>query len=137
MGDVTKLPEAAFVAKSAIRAVVRSEIKRFVDDVLTEVLGRVISETRAEIEAGFRDAMAEFGFKGSWSADVLYRRGNFVATGGNLWCANHDSKDVRPGADGTWSMVCKSGRDGRDGRDAVPAEPTPRRPTAATTGRPT
>lgn len=117
------VPTETYVPKSHIRSVVRAEIQKLMDNILAPAIGQVLGDLRTEMEAGFRDAMSEFTFKGNWSEGVTYRQGNFVSMGGQVYHCNFDNKDSRPGTDGgNWSLAVKSGRDGRDGKDAPPPE---------------
>jgi hypothetical protein len=125
-----QVPES-FVARSHIRALVRDEIKRFVDDILSEAIGESIGRTVREAEQKIiaRIEEAAFAYKGQFQDAMRYQRGNFVSMGGGLWHANRDTT-ARPGADDTWTLAVKSGRDGRDGKDGVGApalDPPPAR----------
>ena len=110
------------VSTETVRAMVRAEIRKFADDVMAEAIGRCIGEMAREVEARFvaklEEATKEFAYKGVWTENTTYRRGNFVSMGGQVYHCNADTKS-RPGTDSSWSLACKSGRDGRDGRDVT------------------
>jgi hypothetical protein len=125
--------QESFVARSHIRATVKAEITKLLDDVLAKAIGTAIGELMREVEDRFakklEDVAREFCFKGTWSGGMSYKRGNFVSMGGQLYHANFDNRDSRPGSDGSWSLAVRSGRDGRDGKDATPPEPPIQRTT--------
>jgi hypothetical protein len=108
-------PTDSFVARSAIRAVVRDEIKKYVDDFLAGVIGEAIGRMMREVEQIILEQTA-FAYKGNFQEALRYKRGNFVSMGGQLYHANRDTTS-RPGTDDTWTLAVRSGRDGRDGRD--------------------
>jgi hypothetical protein len=122
MSEPTEMREEHFVALSKVRAMVRAEIRRFADDVMAQAIGQCIGDMAREVEARFaaklEEATKEFAFKGQWTEGTQYRRGNLVSMGGQVHHCNDDTKS-RPDTDGTWTLVCRSGRDGRDGRDAA------------------
>ena len=103
-------------------------------DVITKVVGRAIGEMRDEIMA---ECKSQFAFRGAWTENVPYKRGNIVTLGG-VWVANNDNTNSRPAADNPdWAMMLvkpKDGRDGKDGRDApAPRTATGGRSTPSTT----
>ena len=125
MSELKLVPAETFVPTSRIRSIVRVEIQKIMNNVLAPAIADAIGAVRHEIEEGFKDAVKEFSFKGNWSEGVLYRQGNFVSMGGQVYHANFDNQNSRPGLDATnWSLAVKSGRDGHDGRNA-PETPPP------------
>ena len=64
--------------------------------------------------------LKEFAWKGVWSANATYMRGNFVTWGGGIWHSdvNHN-RGAKPGqAPTSWTLAVKRGADGRDGANA-------------------
>ena len=111
---------------------IRAELKRFADDTLVEVMGRVVAEVYRETDAkiaALEAKLAEFTYKGAWTEGRQYKRGNFV-TAGSVWHANADTRS-RPGVDSDWSLALPKPRDGRDGMPP----PEPPEPRAAGTGK--
>ena len=95
---------------------------------LVQLCSGVFKEVNAQFAsleaklARLETATQQFKFVGQWAEFKTYKSGNFVSMGGQVYHANVDT-DSRPGADSTWTLACKSGRDGRDGKDFASPEP--------------
>lgn len=80
------------------------------DDAFVEVMARIVAaiyqETDAKIAAleakidGLHAAMQELCFVGQWQEFKIYKTGNFVSIGGQIYHANVDTNS-RPGSDAT------------------------------------
>jgi hypothetical protein len=110
------------------------------DEALIKAVGAILVEEveplRERIEAlqarldQMETVTREFGFRGPWQEDVVYRSGNFVSLGGSMWFCVADRTTSRPQTSSSdWALAVKRGRDGKDGH--VVAEP--RKPTGMRT----
>ena len=111
-----------YIAVSKVRAIVRSEIKQFVHDVLEpgigEAVGDLVRECERRCTEKLEDAMRELVFKGAWQEGQRYRKRNLVSMGGATFYCAVDSTELRPGNGSDWLVFSPKPRDGRDGRDA-------------------
>jgi hypothetical protein len=113
------------------------EERRFVLDVVGEVIGGLTDDLERKIEKGLiemrmaarpydgRDGRG-FSIKGTWNRDQKYFAMDVVVTGGASFAARHDNPGPCPG-DG-WQLVASQGKrglpgpqgePGRHGRDAA------------------
>jgi hypothetical protein len=53
-------------------------------------------------------------YKGVWTRDRAYQRGDFATHGGSIWHSNCHGNHSTPGQSPDWTLAVKHGRDARD-----------------------
>jgi integrin beta 3 len=67
-------------------------------------------------------------YRGAFSAEKTFERGDEVNFGGQVYIAVKDAPQGRPGTSEDWQMRTRRGRDGRDGAQGSPGERGPQGP---------
>lgn len=84
-------------------------------DVGLLAMVRALAERVESLERQLAEGTVSY--KGIWSADQQYRRGDLTTLSGNVWHANRPTTS-KPGEapHSDWTLMVRKGKDGRDAR---------------------
>jgi hypothetical protein len=88
------------------------EIQEFVERKIMERVNLVMDvvEEHAVLLEEIRQRGA-LEYRGVWSAEEVYQKGNFTTDAGSVWCCMVPTTTARPGFNLDWKLAVKRGRD--------------------------
>jgi integrin beta 3 len=92
----------------ASRDEIRAEIEKTTAELVPVAVGAQVAEELSK--------RPEMEYRGVWSNENEYRRGNWVTWGGSLWHCDEGGTVEKPGSSDDWTLAVKKGRDGRDAK---------------------
>jgi hypothetical protein len=103
--DLDDLRErVAKLERASKRAVTKNHL-----DLVTTALTNVLRDTLREIDEKIESKSASVEWKGVWSEGMDLPAGSLCTDFGSLWLATSQTRGARPGMNGCWKLVCKSG----------------------------
>ncbi|MGA0530641.1 hypothetical protein [Hansschlegelia sp. KR7-227] len=87
---------------------------RDVVEIVRDHVSREIHKLESRLEERVKslEARPTLEYRGVWSGDLTYSKGNVVTDGGSMWFCNRETR-ARPGTSGCWTLAVKKGADAK------------------------